>query len=67
MGGFGGGGGGGAGGPSIGVMQAGQSTATLLDVDIQVGFPGVPGAPGAGGSGGAPAAQGLAAAVFPQP
>jgi hypothetical protein len=64
MGGFGGGGGGGAGGPSIGVMQAGQSSATLLDVDIQVGFPG---APGAGGSGGTPAAQGLAAAVFPQP
>jgi hypothetical protein len=46
-------------------MKAGQSSATLLDVDIQVGVPGSPG--GAGGSGGRPAAPGIAAAVFPQP
>jgi hypothetical protein len=48
------------------VMKAGKSSATLLDVDIQVGLPGAAGAAGAGGSGGRPAAPGIAAAVFPQ-
>jgi hypothetical protein len=43
-------------------MKAGDSSATLQDVDIQVG---APGAPGAGGTGGSPSEPGVAAAVFP--
>ena len=65
-GGIGGGGGGGAGGPSIGVMKAGNSTATLTDdVTIQVGTPGAAGAAGGFGSGGTPAEPGIARAVYP--
>ena len=65
-GGIGGGGGGGAGGPSIGVMKAGASTATLTDdVTIQVGTPGAAGAAGGFGSGGTPAEPGIARAVYP--
>jgi hypothetical protein len=70
-GGSGGGGGGGAGGPSIGVMKAGGSSATLGDVSIQVGLPGAAGAQGAHGGGGlppvpvAPAEPGIAQPVYP--
>ena len=64
-GGIGGGGGGGAGGPSIGVMKAGTSTATIGDTQIAVGTPGPAGAPGPGGGSGAPSYPGIARAVFP--
>ena len=64
-GGIGGGGGGGAGGPSIGVMKAGTSTATIGDTRIAVGTPGPAGAPGPGGGSGAPSYPGIARAVFP--
>ncbi len=64
-GGFGGGGAGGAGGPSIGVMKAGVSSATLQDVTIKIGLPGAAGANGAGGAIGTPAGPGIALAVWP--
>ena len=64
-GGIGGGGGGGAGGPSIGVLKAGTSSATLTGTTIKVGTPGPAGAPGAGGGGGTPAYPGIAREVYP--
>jgi hypothetical protein len=66
VGGYGGGGGGGTGGPSVGIFEAGTSTATVTDSNIQHGTA------GAGGSGGGAAPQkggngqpGLAATVYP--
>jgi hypothetical protein len=62
-GGPGGAGGGGAGGPSIGVMKAGTSTATVKDTQVAIGSPGAGGAAGTAGFGaGAP---GLAQRIFP--
>ena len=64
-GGIGGGGGGGAGGPSVGLLKAGSSTATIADTRIEVGIPGPAGVPGPGGGGGGPSYPGVARAVFP--
>jgi hypothetical protein len=72
-GGLGGGGGGGAGGPSIGILEASGSKATIVDTTIRIG------AAGAGGLGGGPfvkalpgltggdGAPGIAAKVFTAP
>ncbi len=51
--------------PSIGVMKAGGSTATLTDATIQVGTPGAAGARRPGGVGGTPAEPGIARPVYP--
>lgn len=52
-------------GPSIGVLKAGKSSATLTGTTIKVGAPGPAGAPGAGGGGGTPASPGTARSVYP--
>jgi hypothetical protein len=70
-GGSGGAGGGGAGGPSVGLMKAGTSTATLTSTSVTIGSGGVGGPPGDGGVVGNPAPAGsepgIAQPAFPGP